>query len=52
MYAAYLTGTLKYYSSNQNYEHCPSSMARNPTSWICLHLQMKWGQGEPTPLDL
>jgi len=45
-----LHGTLQY--SNQNYGQCPSSMAKNLTSWICLHLQMKWEEGEPTPLDL
>jgi len=44
--------TLKYYSSNQNYGHCHSSMSKNATSWICLHLRMKWRGGEPTPFDL
>jgi len=27
----------------QHFGHCPSYMAKNPTGWICLHLQMKWG---------
>jgi hypothetical protein len=44
--------TLKCYGCNQTFGHCPPSMAKNPTSWICHHLSMKWGGGEPTPFNL
>jgi len=38
-----------YYNCDQHFGHCPSYMAKNSTGWICLHLQMKWGGGKPTP---